>query len=119
MRPWWLNNSQNNWLEESGSIIQSSGYWSDAIGVTGVTVTNANTNDSIIWWLHMKKPSVLYNSDFQKIYDAVNPANETAANGFANPVIPTRVFHGPPQESWNPKTGAYSYSIEWVFERTY
>ena len=119
MRPWWLNNSQNNWLEESGSIIQSSGYWSDAIGVTGITVTNANTNDSIMWWLHMKKPSVLYNSDFQKIYDAANPANETAANGFTNPVIPTRVFHGPPQENWNPRTGTYTYSIEWTFERTY
>jgi len=117
MRPWWLNDSDNNWLEDSGTIISSGGYWSDAIGVD--TTVGADGNDGITWWRYNAKPSVLYTADFQKIYDAVNPAEETAANGFANPVIPTRVFHGPPQESWNPKTGAYSYSIEWVFERTY
>jgi len=117
MRPWWLNDNDNNWLEDSGTIISSGGYWSDAIGVD--TTVGADGNDGITWWRYNAKPSVLYTADFQKIYDAVNPAEETAANGFANPVITTRVFHGPPQESWNPKTGAYSYSIEWVFERTY
>lgn len=38
-----------------------------------------------------------------KIYDAYKP-------------IATRVYYGAPSVSWNPKTGQYSYSIEWTFE---
>lgn len=30
--------------------------------------------------------------------------------------VGTRVYYGPPSENWNPKTGQYSYSIEWTFE---
>lgn len=26
------------------------------------------------------------------------------------------VYYGPPQENWNPKTGSYSYTIEWTFK---
>lgn len=48
-----------------------------------------------------QKPSL---SEMQtKIYDAYKP-------------IATRVYYGPPSTSWNPKTGQYSYSIEWTFE---
>lgn len=28
----------------------------------------------------------------------------------------TKVYYGAPQESWNPRTGNYSYSIEWIYE---
>jgi hypothetical protein len=28
----------------------------------------------------------------------------------------TRVYYSAPQENWNPKTGAYSYTIEWSYE---
>lgn len=27
-----------------------------------------------------------------------------------------KYFHDPPQESWNPKTGQYSFSIRWIYE---
>lgn len=30
--------------------------------------------------------------------------------------VGTRVYYGAPTESWNPKTGQYSYSIEWTYE---
>ena len=82
-------------------------------------VTSADTNNSILWWLHSKKPSVAYTSNFAKIFDAANPANETSTNGFTNYVIPGRCFHSAPTESWNPRTGQYTYSIEWTFERIY
>lgn len=29
----------------------------------------------------------------------------------------TRVYYSAPQESWNPRTGSYSYSIEWTYEK--
>lgn len=38
-----------------------------------------------------------------KIYDVYKP-------------IAFRVYHSSPVESWNPKTGQYSYNIEWTFE---
>lgn len=46
--------------------------------------------------------------DIQAIYNTYNPASVAVAG---------RVFYGPPQESWNPKTGQYSYSVEWTYER--
>ena len=88
-----------NWLANTGAIITADGYWSAA---TSGTVNN---------WTLTNKPSALYTADFTKIYGAVNPANEAG-------VVTGRVFHSAPQESWNPKTGAYSYSIEWTYERT-
>ena len=94
-----MNPFSDNWTAATGAIISADGYWSAA---TFANVAN---------WTYTNKPSVLYTADFTKIYDAVNPANEAG-------VVSGRVFHGPPQESWNPKTGSYSYSIEWTFERS-
>ena len=62
-------------------------------------------------WLITQKPSISHSGDFQTIYDAANPANEAD-------VIPTKVFYDAPQESWNPRSGSYSYSIGWTFERS-
>ena len=28
----------------------------------------------------------------------------------------TKVYYGPPTENWNPKTGQYSYNVEWTYE---
>ena len=106
---------QANWIEDSGAIITASGYWNSAKGVD--TPTGASANDGITWWLYNKKPSITNTADFAKIFDAANPANETSANGFANPVINGRCFHSAPTESWNARTGQYSYSVEWTFER--
>ena len=46
--------------------------------------------------------------DIQAIYNTYNPSSVAVAG---------RVFYGPPQESWNPKTGQYSYNVEWTYER--
>jgi hypothetical protein len=62
-------------------------------------------------WLVTQKPSITNSGDFRIIYDAVNPANESG-------VIPTKVFYEAPQESWNFKTGTYSYTISWTYERS-
>lgn len=107
---------EKNWIEDSGSIIANSGYWPSATGIS--TSSDPSINDGLSWWLYSKKPSVTNSSNFQKIFDAANPANETAANGFSNPVVANRTFYGPPNESWNPNTGQYTYSIEWTFERS-
>jgi len=77
--------------------VDSSGLW------TGATVTGVRN------WFN-QKPSLLYTSYFQGIYDAVNPANDAS-------VISTKVFYGAPQESWNFKTGQYSYNIDFTFEK--
>ena len=70
---------------------------------------------------HSPRPTeplyIVLASNFAKIFDAANPANETSANGFANPVVGGRCFHSAPTASWNPRTGQYSYSIEWTYER--
>ena len=94
-----MNPFSDNWTAASGAIISADGYWSAA--------TSASVNN----WTLTNKPSVLYSSDFEKIYDAVNPANEAG-------VVSGRVFHSAPTESWNPKTRSYSYFIEWTFERS-
>lgn len=28
----------------------------------------------------------------------------------------TKVYYGPPTDNWNPKTGQYSYNVEWTYE---
>lgn len=104
-----------NWIEDSGDIISATGYWADAIGVD--TSIGASANDGISWWLYTNKPSVTNTADFQKIFEAANPANETSANGFSNPVVAGRCFYSAPTESWNPRTGTYNYAIEWSYER--
>jgi len=90
---------------DTSTIASANGYWAAA---NDVKIRN---------WLQ-QKPSVASSAEFQKIFDAANPANETDPSVYANPVIATKVFHSAPQESWNPKTGAYTYSIQWTYERT-
>lgn len=82
----------------SSSDVNSAGYWTNvtATGIRNMFIT--------------QKPSVTQTAAFQLIYDAINPANE------ANVVV-NKVFHSAPQESWSPRTGAYSYSIEWTYEK--
>lgn len=89
----------SNWNGDITSIVPANGYWS-AAGWADI----AN-------WTYTNKPSVTNTVNFAKIFAAANPANEAG-------VVAGRVFHSAPQESWNPKTGAYSYSIEWTYERT-
>ena len=110
-----MRRMQDNWVEDSGAIITASGYWNSALGFD--TTVGASENDGINWWLNTRKPSITNSGDFSKIFDAANPANESSGNGWTNYVIPGRVFYSAPQESWNPKTGQYSYSVEWVYER--
>jgi hypothetical protein len=46
------------------------------------------------------KPST---SELTTIYDLYKP-------------VASSVYYGPPTENWNPRTGQYSYSIEWTYE---
>ena len=68
------------------------------------------TSGTVYNWLITKKPSVTQQTSFKKIYDAANPANDSG-------VTPAKVFYSAPNESWNPITGNYSYSIEWTYAR--
>jgi hypothetical protein len=92
---------------QMGSISRNWTYSNvDASGkLTSPTATGVRN------WLITQKPSISHSGDFQVIYDAANPANEAG-------VIPTKVFYDAPQESWNPKSGSYSYSINWSYERS-
>lgn len=83
-----------NWANNE---VDSSGLW------TAATPLKVNA-----WFA--QKPSLIKTSYFQGIFDAVNPANQSG-------VIPTKCFYSAPQESWDYKSGAYSYSIEWTYER--
>jgi len=82
----------------SSGVVDSSGYWSAA-----------NSGD-INNWMITQKPSIVNSTDFQKIYDAVNPANEAG-------VVSNKVFYSAPQESWNPFNGQYTYNIEWTYKK--
>ena len=82
----------------SSGVVNSDGYWSAA------------TSSDINSWLVTQKPSVVSSTDFQKIYDAANPANEVG-------VVSNKVFYSAPQESWNPFNGQYTYSIEWTYKK--
>lgn len=86
-----MNRLTNNW-----GVNASGGYW------TNVQPTGIRN------WLFQQKPSVISSSGFKLIFDAANPANDSG-------VIQSKVFYTAPQESWNPKTGAYTYTIEWTY----
>ena len=88
-----------NWIADTGAIISAGGFWNNA------------TSSNVANWTHTNKPSVLGALEFKKIFDAVNPANETG-------VVSGRVFYSAPTESWNPKTGTYTYSITWDYEKS-
>ena len=48
----------------------------------------------------------------ETIFQAINPVNDpnfTVRNG--------KCFHSAPSESWDAVSRAYSYSIEWTYER--
>ena len=47
-------------------------------------------------------------ADIETIYNDYVPTSVAVAG---------KVFYGPPNESWNPTTGQYSYSVEWTYER--
>lgn len=89
-----MRNISNNW----GSNTNSSGVWTNA------------TYTGVYNWLFTQKPSVTNQAAFEVIYDACNPANEVG-------VISSKVFYTAPQETWNPKTGQYSYVIEWTYAK--
>lgn len=89
---------ERNWQNWSINDVDSSGRW------TSATATGVN------YWF-AQKPSITQTSYFQGIFDSINPANEAG-------VIASKCFYSAPQESWNPKTGTYSYNIEWTYERS-
>jgi hypothetical protein len=78
--------------------VNESGYW------TASTVSAINN------WLVGSKPSILHTVFFSGIYEAANPANEAG-------VIPSKTFYEAPKENWDPITGAYSFSVSWVYEK--
>lgn len=90
-----VNPIAQNWLTSS---VNSSGYW------TAATVTGIRN------WLISQKPSVVNTVAFSAIYSAVNPSETGAVSG--------KVFYQAPTESWNPRTGSYSYSVTWVYEKS-
>jgi len=89
---------ERNWQNWSAIDVDASGRWTTA-DVAGVR-----------YWFS-QKPSITQTSYFQGIFDAINPANEVG-------VVASKCFYSAPQESWNPKTGNYSYNIEWTYERS-
>lgn len=46
-------------------------------------------------------------SQLEKLIHELSPQHEPGIRKY---------FHDPPQESWNPKTGQYSFSIRWTYE---
>jgi hypothetical protein len=84
-----------NW---SSSGVNSSGYLPTA------------TSGTLYNWFISQKPSVTQQSAFNMIYEAANPANDSG-------VVRTKVFHDAPQETWNPYTGNFSYTVSWTYER--
>lgn len=89
--------ASGSWLANTGNILVQSGYWSAA------------TSDNLQTWFN-RKPGITATGDLTKIYEAFNPANEAGVN-------PSSVYYTPPEESWNPRTGQYSYAISWTYTK--
>jgi len=67
------------------------------------------TVNQLTTYLISEKPSITNSGEFADIYAAVNPINDNAVTG--------KVFYGPPQETWDPITGNYSYNVEFTYEK--
>lgn len=63
-------------------------------------------------YLINKKPSITNVTDLNYIFQAANPVNDDNFN-----VKNGKCYHSAPTETWDPKTGNYSYNIEWTYER--
>jgi hypothetical protein len=63
-------------------------------------------------YLINKKPSITNVTDLNYIFQAANPVNDDNFN-----VKSGKCYHSAPTETWDPKTGNYSYNIEWTYER--
>ena len=74
--------------------------------------TGSNTRANLQSMYLTKKPSIAETSGLNEIFQAVNPVNDPFIM-----VAPGKCFHSAPNESWDPKTGNYSYNIEWTYER--
>ena len=61
--------------------------------------------------LTTKKPSISNSGELNEIYQAANPVNNFD-------VTAGKCFHSAPNESWDARTRSYTYSIEWVYERS-
>jgi hypothetical protein len=57
-----------------------------------------------------------YASDISKVIAAANPSNQTEVYGDGDPGGFGQVYEDTPQESWEPKTGRYTYTTGWTFE---
>lgn len=80
------------------------------IGPDGVWTTA--TPSGIRNWLIGQKPSVTQTAAFSGIYSAANPAESVPG------VVVGKTFYTDVNESFNPRTGAYSYNIEWVYQKS-
>lgn len=58
------------------------------------------------------KPSITNVDELNYIFQAANPYNDDNFN-----IAEGKCYHSPPTETWDPKTGNYSYNIEWTYER--
>jgi hypothetical protein len=93
-----MGEDSNNWSYSDAT----GGYWAGA------------TRNNVQQWLIGNKPSNIgvCSGDLTMIFEAANPVNDstiTIRNG--------KCFHSAPNETWDPYSKSYSYSIEWTYER--
>lgn len=77
---------------------------------------NTDVFDNIQYSLLKRKPSITNTAAFNAIFQAANPVNDPETNW---QVPYGKCYHSAPTENWDARTGNYSYSIEWTYERYY
>lgn len=79
---------------------------------TGLVTGSSNIRNHLQRALLTNKPSISHQSELAAIYDAMNPVNDPNFT-----VTPGKCFHSAPTENWDAKTGNYTYSVEWTYQR--
>lgn len=82
------------------------------VNISGVLASGA-VSGIVQTWMIGQKPSMTNMTEFNLIYQAVNPVNDPNFT-----VVQGKCFHSAPTESWDRRTGNYTYSIEWTYTRT-
>lgn len=80
---------------------------------TSGTLSGAAALGIVKTWLTGQKPSITNATEFNYIYQAANPINDPNFT-----VVGGKCFHSAPTESWDRRTGNYTYNIEWTYNRS-
>jgi hypothetical protein len=114
-----MSTQTNHTATTNNNLINNGNYYNHLVIGGDVDLNgklNANVFNNIQYGLIWRKPSITNTAAFNAIFQAANPVNDPETHW---QVPYGKCYHSAPTENWDPRTGNYSYSIEWTYERYY